>query len=98
MTGFVPFASRCGLLVAASVALLGCQGEEAAGSDGSCDGAKCDAPDDDGTADADRRMCFGVRGNGQLIFAHFGSLARIYETYGLMWGSRGEAPVASPRS
>lgn len=72
-----------------SVALLGCEGEDTAGADGSCNGAKCDAPDDDGDDDAGRRVCFGVRGNGQLIFAHFGSLARIYETYGLMWGASG---------
>lgn len=33
-------------------------------------------------APSDERTCTGIRGNGNLIFAHFGSLARIVEQYG----------------
>lgn len=59
------------------------QGDDAA----ACVGAKCD--DIDGEGEGERRMCVAVRGNGQLIFAHFASLARIVEHYGPVWGSAG---------
>ncbi len=59
---------------------------DTAGNDG-CEGAKCDDADD--SADGERRVCVAVRGNGELIFAHFASLARITEHYGPLWGSAG---------
>jgi len=74
------------LLLALGVS--GCDEAGSEGTDPACEGAKCDAAGDKDEADA-TRTCFGVRGNGQLIFAHFGSLARIYENYGLMWGASG---------
>src|SRR5688572_7599277 len=40
-----------------------------------CEGAKCDDVDGDETHD----VCVGIRGKGQLIFAHFAALARIVE-------------------
>lgn len=72
----------------AALGVWGCAEDSTQSTDPSCDGAKCDATGDEGETDAPR-TCFGVRGNGQLIFAHFGSLARIYENYGLMWGASG---------
>jgi len=73
----------------ATLTLAACSSPDSAAQDGAdCEGAKCDAVDD--TTDPDARVCFGVRGNGQLIFAHFGSLARIYENTGRMfWGASG---------
>ncbi|MEM9692394.1 MAG: hypothetical protein AAGA56_07605 [Myxococcota bacterium] len=35
------------------------------------------------------RICTAVRGNGDRIFAHLGSLARVVEEYGLLHGSAG---------
>jgi hypothetical protein len=72
-------------LLALSVAACGADGDGP--DDAECSGAKCDAVDDDETDAA--RMCVGVRGNGQLIFAHFASLARIAEHYGPVWGAAG---------
>jgi hypothetical protein len=71
------------------LALLLAACTEGEGDTGSteCTGAKCDAIDDDESDAA--RMCVGVRGNGQLIFAHFASLARIVEHYGPVWGAAG---------
>ena len=77
-----------GALLLASVGVTGCDDGGSEGEDPACEGAKCDGAGDKDEADAPR-TCFGVRGNGQLIFAHFGSLARIYESYGLMWGASG---------
>ncbi len=58
---------------------------------GACDGAKCD--DADGSKDPDafaqQSYCVGIRGNGQLISAHFASLSRIIEHYGLVSGMSG---------
>ncbi|MEM6294482.1 MAG: hypothetical protein AAGA54_24630, partial [Myxococcota bacterium] len=58
---------------------------------GSCEGAKCD--DAEGSEGTDgfvqQSYCVGVRGNGQLITAHFASLARIIEHYGLVSGVSG---------
>lgn len=34
-------------------------------------------------------VCAALRGNGRKIFSHFGSLARITETYGLLGGAAG---------
>lgn len=77
---------RPAFFVAASL-LLGCAADEGGGDEAQCQGAKCD--DVDGDEDAERRVCAAVRGNGQLIFAHFASLARIVEHYGPLWGSAG---------
>lgn len=40
-------------------------------------------------ATADRNLCVGVHGNGNMIMAHFGSYARIVEHYGLFDGASG---------
>ena len=58
---------------------------------GSCEGGKCDdAEGSEGTdAFVQQNYCVGVRGNGQLITAHFASLARIIEHYGLTSGVSG---------
>ncbi len=77
------------LILCSSLLSLAC-GDSASSSsddDAPCEGAKCDGLDDDG--DEASRMCVGVRGNGQLIFAHFASLARIVEHYGPVWGAAG---------
>lgn len=42
-----------------------------------------------GTTAADRNLCVGVHGNGNLIMAHFGAYARIVEHYGLIDGASG---------
>jgi hypothetical protein len=68
----------------------------------SCGGDTEVSPGDDGaSASVDRggkadfaggdeiRMCAAIRGNGQLMPAHFGSLARIHEHYGLLDGIAG---------
>ena len=83
---------RCaiGLALLAGFALpLGCgSSDEGAGDDGpACEGAKCDDPFAEGFEAAN--VCVGVRGNGELIFAHFASLARIVEHYGLIAGYSG---------
>lgn len=70
-----------------SLFLLACGDATTASDDAACEGAKCDDPDGEG--DDAARMCVGVRGNGQLIFAHFASLARIVEHYGPVWGAAG---------
>jgi hypothetical protein len=49
-----------------------------------CVGAKCDDPDA-----VERSMCAAIRGNGQLVFAHFASLARIVEHYGPLHAAAG---------
>lgn len=56
-----------------------------------CGGAKCDATDDGKDAEAfvPQSYCMGVRGNGQLITAHFASMSRIIEHYGLPSGVSG---------
>lgn len=46
---------------------------------------KCDLPDQR----AEPKLCAAVRGNGQLITAHFASLARITEHYGLIDAAAG---------
>ena len=67
------------------LALTGCGADENggdAGGDAGCVGAKCDDPlAEDFEA---RNVCVGIRGNGQLIFAHFAALSRIVEHYGLV--------------
>lgn len=68
-----------GLLVSAS-ALAGCSDTDTDASD--CSGDKCDE-----TRELD--LCVAVRGNGQLITAHFGSLARIVENFGTIDGAAG---------
>jgi hypothetical protein len=55
------------------------------GADDRCDGAKCDSPDQRAGA----QLCAAIRGNGQLITAHFASLARITEHYGLIDAAAG---------
>ncbi len=78
--------ARRSLLLAALLATA-CGKDDDGNPQAQCEGAKCDDVDD-GT-DGDRRVCAAVRGNGQLIFAHFASLARITEHYGPLWGSAG---------
>lgn len=64
------------------VALAACASKEPTG--GQCDTGKCD-----GDARAKPQLCAAVRGNGQLITAHFASLARITEHYGLIDAAAG---------
>jgi len=52
--------------------------------DARCVGGKCDD-----AFEYVPRLCAAVRGNGQLIFAHFSSLARITEHYGPVDGMAG---------
>ncbi len=83
---------RCamGLALLAGLTALGCGagGDDGAGDEGpACEGAKCDDPFAEGFEAAN--VCVGVRGNGELIFAHFASLARIVEHYGLVAGYSG---------
>ena len=52
---------------------------------GDCETGKCDGPDGRATP----RLCTAVRGNGQLITAHFASLARITEHYGMIDAAAG---------
>ena len=70
----------------ATLFLSACAAEDpeiAEGGSG-CVGAKCD----DAEA-AERSLCAAIRGNGQLIFAHFASLARVVEHYGPLDGAAG---------
>ncbi len=48
-------------------------------ADGKCDTVPTNSP----------KLCAAIRGNGENIFAHFGSLARIVEHYGLVDGLAG---------
>ncbi len=63
-------------------ALGACTGAEA-GDDTSCE--KCDRPDERPAP----LLCAAIRGNGQLITAHFAALARITEHYGLIDAAAG---------
>lgn len=66
--------------------LVGCGGEtgdETPVEDTANNGGKEDSAGDD------VRMCAAVRGNGQLIWGHFGSLARLHEHYGTLDGIAG---------
>lgn len=68
--------------------LFACSDDGSSGDDEeNCVGAKCDDVDDD--ENDDRRVCAAVRGNGQLITAHFAALARIVEHYGPLYGAAG---------
>jgi len=68
--------------------LAACSDDGSSGDDDDdCTGPKCDDPDDDGQDD--RRVCAAVRGNGQLITAHFAALARVVEHYGPLYGAAG---------
>jgi len=49
---------------------------------GTCESGKCDER-------AKPQLCAAIRGNGQLITAHFASLARITEHYGLIDAAAG---------
>ncbi len=75
------------IVLLSSLVVVACGDSNAGDEDASCQGAKCDDVDGDETEAP--RMCVGVRGNGQLIFAHFASLARIVEHYGPVWGAAG---------
>jgi hypothetical protein len=68
---------------------LACSDDGSSGSDDDedCEGSKSDDMNDDG--EDDRRVCAAVRGNGQLITAHFAALARVVEHYGPLWGAAG---------
>ncbi len=74
-----------------SLSFAACGESDNASSDSNnCEGAKCDAAGDDGRDEFEQRSyCVGVRGNGELITAHFASLARIIEHYGLTSGVSG---------
>jgi hypothetical protein len=70
----------------AALLATACAGNEPESSeeDPTCAGAKCDDPNAD-----ERSVCAAIRGNGQLVFAHFASLARIVEHYGPLHGAAG---------
>lgn len=75
-----------------SLSLSACDnGSDDASDGGQCDGAKCDDADGDGDSEAfeQQSYCMGVRGNGELITAHFASMSRIIEHYGLTSGVSG---------
>ena len=75
-----------------SLSLYACDsGSDSSSNGGECDGAKCDAAGDDGDSDAfvQQSYCLGIRGNGQLVTAHFASMSRIIEHYGLASGISG---------
>lgn len=84
--------TRLSLFACFALGTVACQGADdgiGPDSDAGCESGKCDDDEQTGeTADAPR-VCFGVRGNGERIFGHFGSLARIIEDHGLMWGGSG---------
>ncbi|MBX3162708.1 MAG: hypothetical protein KF773_42495 [Deltaproteobacteria bacterium] len=63
------------------VAMLGCTG---GGDTDDCE--KCDKGPDQR---AKPQLCAAIRGNGQLITAHFASLARITEHYGMIDAAAG---------
>jgi hypothetical protein len=65
------------------IALAACASESTKSID--CETGKCDEPDQR----AKPQLCAAVRGNGQLITAHFASLARITEHYGLIDAAAG---------
>jgi hypothetical protein len=65
------------------LALAACASESTKSID--CETGKCDGPDER----AKPQLCAAVRGNGQLITAHFASLARITEHYGLIDAAAG---------
>ncbi len=78
-----------GLMVVA-----GCGGDDS-GTDPAAgegpEGGKFDNPgqqEDPGLNDTPK-VCAGIRGNGQLIFAHFASLAPLHEHYGTLDGAAG---------
>lgn len=73
---------RSTLRAALLLSVAACTGADPGGS---TDCAKCDQPDQR----AEPRLCVAVRGNGQLITAHFASLARITEHYGLIDAAAG---------
>ncbi|MGH1346006.1 MAG: hypothetical protein ACRBN8_30860, partial [Nannocystales bacterium] len=74
-----------------SLSLTACgEDSDSAEGGGQCDGAKCDSADDmDSDEFSQQSYCVGVRGNGELITAHFASLSRIIEHYGLTSGVSG---------
>ena len=75
-----------------SLSLSACDsGSDSSSNGGECDGAKCDAAGDDGDSDAfvQQSYCLGIRGNGQLVTAHFASMSRIIEHYCLASGISG---------
>jgi hypothetical protein len=65
------------------VALAACASESSKAGD--CETGKCDQPNER----AQPQLCAAIRGNGQLITAHFASLARITEHYGLIDAAAG---------
>ena len=74
-----------------SLSLTACgESSDSSNGAGQCDGAKCDDADSkDPDGFAQQSYCAGIRGNGELITAHFASLSRIIEHYGLVSGVSG---------
>jgi hypothetical protein len=72
------------LLAAATASLLSLTACQSGGDDADCAGAKCDGFDA-----GEGSLCAAVRGNGERIPAHFASLARIIEHYGMLDGIAG---------
>jgi hypothetical protein len=76
---------RAFALIFAASLLVACSSNDDPPSqpDGGCEGPRCDAG-----AEV-RSMCAAIRGNGDRVFAHFASLARIVEHYGPLGGAAG---------
>ena len=80
MNRSISLTSLLGSLLLATSALGACASD--AGPDQDCEDGKCDGY-------SELKLCAAVRGNGQLIGAHFASLARIVEHYGPIDGASG---------
>lgn len=67
------------VLMSVAIAMVGCSDDDTSPDEG-----QTGVTTDDGKGDAvgGETMCAAVRGNGQLIPAHFGALARLVEHYG----------------
>ncbi len=63
--------------------------EEPGASTGASGGDDAQAGDDDGTTSGAPKLCAALRGNGEDIYAHFVSLARMIESFGLFDGMAG---------
>jgi len=75
-------------LLVTSLSTLGCGADSVAEdepSPGVPQGGKFDSQQGEGLPS----VCAGIRGNGELIFAHFASLARLSEHYGLLDAAAG---------
>lgn len=80
MNRSISLTSLLGSLLLAASTLGACASDS--GPDQQCEDGKCDT-------NAELKLCAGIRGNGELITAHFASLARIVEHYGTIDAASG---------